>query len=33
MHEFDLENNALDNALYAALDGRWEFDSVNIDNL
>ncbi len=33
MDEFDLENNALDRALYASLDGKWEFDSVDIDNL
>jgi hypothetical protein len=33
MDEFDLEETALDRALYMSLDGKWEFDTINIDNL
>lgn len=31
MEEFDMEPSAADEALWATLDGRWEFDSVNME--
>jgi hypothetical protein len=33
MEELDLEPTAVDVALWAALDGKWEFDSLNYDDL
>jgi hypothetical protein len=31
MEEFDMEPSAADEALWATLDGKWEFDSVNME--
>ncbi len=31
MEEFDMEPSAADEALWAALDGKWMFDSVNME--
>lgn len=31
MDEYDMEPSAADEALWATLDGKWEFDSVNMD--
>lgn len=33
MREFDLEDTALDRALWSTLDSKWEFDSINSDNV
>jgi hypothetical protein len=33
LREFDLEDTAVDRALWSALSGNWEFDSVNESNL
>ena len=33
LRDYDLEETAIDRALWAALDGRWEFDKVDVDNL
>lgn len=33
MREFDLEDTSIDRALWATLDDKWTFDSVNNDNL
>lgn len=33
MRDFDLEETALDRALWATLDNKWEFDSITSDNV
>lgn len=33
LRDFDLEETSIDRALWAALDNRWEFDKVDVDNL
>jgi hypothetical protein len=33
LHEFDLEDTAVDRALWSAISGNWDFDSVNEGNL
>jgi hypothetical protein len=33
LRDYDLEETAIDRALWATLDGRWEFDKVDVDNL
>lgn len=33
LREFDLEDTAIDRALWDALDGKWTFDSIDNDNL
>jgi hypothetical protein len=33
LYEFDLEDTAVDRALWASLDSKWEFDSITGDNL
>lgn len=33
LREFDLEDTAIDRALWDTLDGKWTFDSINSDNL
>jgi hypothetical protein len=33
MREFDLEATAIDKALWATLDSKWTFDSIDIDSL
>ena len=32
MRELDLEDTEVDHALWNALDGKWEFDSIDVDN-
>ena len=33
MYEYDLEDTAIDRALWAALDGRWEFEDISPEDL
>ena len=33
MREFDLEDTAIDRALWSTLDNEWQFDSINGENL
>lgn len=33
LRDFDLEETSIDRALWAALDNRWEFDQIDVDNL
>jgi hypothetical protein len=33
LRDYDLEETSIDRALWAALDNRWEFDRVDVDNL
>jgi cell division septum initiation protein DivIVA len=33
LHEYDMEDTAIDRALWAALDNKWEFDRVTSDTL
>lgn len=33
MYEFDMEDTALDRALWAALDGKWLFDSITAEDV
>lgn len=33
LREFELEETAVDRALWGALEGKWDFDSINEDNL
>lgn len=33
MREFDLEATAIDKALWATLDNKWTFDSIDVDSL
>jgi len=33
IYEYDLEETSIDRALWAALDGKWEFSNITIDNL
>jgi len=33
MRDFDLEETALDRALWATLDNKWEFDSISSENV
>lgn len=33
LREFDLEDTAVDRALWSAISGNWEFDSINESNL
>jgi hypothetical protein len=33
MHEFDMEETAIDRALWSTLDGKWNFDSIDASSL
>lgn len=33
LRDYDLEETSIDRALWAALDSRWEFDKIDVDNL
>lgn len=33
IYEYDLEETSIDRALWSALDGKWEFSNITIDNL
>lgn len=33
LRDYDLEETSIDRALWAALDNRWEFDKIDVDNL
>lgn len=33
LRDYDLEETSIDRALWAALDNRWEFDRIDVDNL
>ena len=33
LHKYELEETSIDVALWSALEGKWEFDSVNEDNV
>lgn len=33
MYEFDMENTAVDRALWASLDGKWLFDSITAEDI
>lgn len=33
MYEFDMEDTALDRALWASLDGKWLFDTITVEDI
>jgi hypothetical protein len=32
MEDFEMEPTRIDHALYASLDGKWEFDDLSLEN-
>lgn len=33
IHELDLDDTDIDRALWSALDGKWDFDSIDVNNI